>query len=115
MGTSETAAECVAVRHVEGVPVYRWGQAPGGLRTRGQLGEERLKPGEGQVPRGYLSTRKFGDVALYDRGEAVRMAPLASAVKRGMEARRTCPECGKVRGEIVRGGPVRGVPGEGGG
>lgn len=90
--------------HVEGVPVYGWGQAPPYLRTQTQLVGERLKLAEGQEPLAYLRTRKYGDVPLYDPGVAVRMKPLGSSAKARMTERRTCPECGKVRGEIVRGG-----------
>ncbi|WP_308346528.1 3'-5' exonuclease [Streptomyces sp. ISL-66] len=89
--------------HIDGVPVYGWGKAPGHLRTQTQLGEARLKVAEGQLPLAYLRLRKHGDVPLYDPASAEKMAPLASAVKARMEKRRTCPECGKVRQHIVRG------------
>jgi hypothetical protein len=89
--------------HIDGVPVFGWGQAPPYLRTKTQLGEDRLKLAEGQAPLAYIRTRKYGDVALYDPAGAEKMPPLASSVKARMAERRTCPECGKVRKHIVRG------------
>ncbi|MFE7665129.1 3'-5' exonuclease, partial [Streptomyces celluloflavus] len=41
---------------------------------------------------------------LYDPAAALKMAPLRDAVKRRVAERRTCPLCGVVRKEIVRGG-----------
>jgi Exonuclease len=101
-GDAEPGGE--PLEFIGGVPLYRWGQAPEHLRTQTQLGGERLKVGAGQVPAGYLRTRKYGDVALYDRRFAMRMRPLPAAAKASMAARRTCPQCHRVRTEIVRGG-----------
>ncbi|MFF8414923.1 exonuclease domain-containing protein [Streptomyces omiyaensis] len=89
----------------DGLPVYRWGQAPAYLRTQTQLGEERLKLADGQAVVAYIRTRKYGDFPLYDPAAAVKMRPLASAVKRRMEAARTCSECGKVRQHALHGRP----------
>ena len=91
--------------HLDGVPVYGWRQAPQYLRTQTQLGEDRLKLAEGQSVLAYIRTRKYGDIALYDPGAAVKMKPLASSTKAKMAALRTCPECDKVRDEILRGRP----------
>ncbi|MFF7176822.1 exonuclease domain-containing protein [Streptomyces pseudovenezuelae] len=90
--------------YIGGVPVYWWGQAPPYLRTQPQLNRKRLKLAEGQQPLAYVHTREWGDVGLYDPAEAVKMKPLASSVKARVEARRTCPRCGKVREFIVRNG-----------
>lgn len=63
--------------HIDGVPVYSWGQAPPYLRTQTQLGEERLKLTEGQPVLAYIGTRKYGDIPLYDpmrRGEDAAVA-----------------------------------------
>ncbi|MFD8386547.1 exonuclease domain-containing protein [Streptomyces sp. NPDC059679] len=89
--------------HIDGVPVYRWGQAPPYLRTETQLADDRLKLAAGQAPLAYIRLQKYGDVALYDPAGAAKMKPLASSVKARMAKRRTCPECGKVRDEILRG------------
>lgn len=89
--------------HIDGVPVYGWGQAPPYLRTQTQLGEVRLNLADGQAPLAYIRTRKYGDVALYDPGTAEKMRPLPSSTQRKMAARRTCPTCHKVRDHIVRG------------
>jgi hypothetical protein len=91
--------------HRDGVPVYASGQAPAYLRTKSGLRRERRKPAVDQQPGAYIYTRWYGDlVALYDPAEAVKMRPLGSAVKKSMEARRTCPECGEIRQHIVRDG-----------
>ncbi|WP_210551853.1 hypothetical protein [Streptomyces scabiei] len=89
--------------HIDGVPVYGWGQAPPYLRTQTQLGEVRLKLTEGQPVLAYIETRKYGDIPLYDPAGAEKMKPLASSVKARMAKRRTCPTCGKVRDRIVHG------------
>ncbi|KAB7833563.1 3'-5' exonuclease [Streptomyces mobaraensis] len=89
--------------HIDGVPVYGWGQAPPYLRTQTQLGEARLKLADGQVPLAYIRTRKYGDVALYDPSGADKMKPLSSSTKARMAKRRTCPTCQQVRDEIVPG------------
>ncbi|WP_406730000.1 3'-5' exonuclease (plasmid) [Streptomyces sp. GD-15H] len=87
----------------DGVAVYIWGQAPAGLQTQTQLAAARLRLSEGQLPLAYLRHRKHGDFALYDPAAAVKMRALPSSTKKKMEARRTCPTCGKVRKHIVRG------------
>ncbi|WP_329345461.1 3'-5' exonuclease (plasmid) [Streptomyces sp. NBC_01352] len=89
--------------HIDGVPVYSWGQAPPYLRTQTQLGEERLKLTEGQPVLAYIGTRKYGDIPLYDPAGAEKMRPLPSSTKARMAKRRTCPTCGKVRDRIVHG------------
>ncbi|MEE1838092.1 hypothetical protein [Streptomyces sp. SP17KL33] len=89
--------------HIDGVPVYGWGQAPPYLRTQTQLGEDRLKLAEGQPVLAYIETRKYGDIPLYDPAGAEKMKPLASSVKARMAKRRTCSTCGKVRDRIVHG------------
>ncbi|MFE5730211.1 exonuclease domain-containing protein [Streptomyces sp. NPDC056528] len=88
--------------HIGGLPVFGWGKAPLYLRTQTQLGQERLKLAEGQQPLAYVHTRDYGDVPLYDPAGAVKMKPLGSKTKAAMRARRTCPECGKVRQYVVR-------------
>jgi hypothetical protein len=96
------------LEHRDGVPVYASGQAPEYLRTKTGLRQERRKPAVDQQPGAYIYTRWYGDlVALYDPAAAVKMRPLGSAVKKAMESRRTCPECGKVRQHIVRYGQCR--------
>jgi hypothetical protein len=91
--------------HRDGVPVYGWGQAPAYLRTKTQLGEQRLNLAEGQAPLAYLWTRKLGEVPLYDPAAAVKMRPLPASTKATMERRRTCTECGQVRPVILHGRP----------
>lgn len=99
----ERVAKGQARDHIDGVPVYGWGQAPPYLRTQTQLGELRLKLAQGQTPLAYIRTRKYGDVALYDPAGAEKMRPLPSSTQRRMAARRTCPTCQKVRDHIVHG------------
>ncbi|MFF4647480.1 exonuclease domain-containing protein [Streptomyces sp. NPDC001389] len=89
--------------HIDGVPVYGWGQAPPAFRTQTQLGEMRLKLAEGQPVLAYIRTRKYGDIPLYDPAAAEKMRPLPSSIKARMAKRRTCPECGTVRSSIVHG------------
>ncbi|MFF1700060.1 exonuclease domain-containing protein [Streptomyces sp. NPDC058257] len=91
--------------HTAGVPVYSWGQAPPYLRTKTQLVADRLNVTEEQeaAPLAYVRTRDYGDVPLHDPAAAEKMRPLPSATKAKMLARRTCPECGKVRQAILRG------------
>ncbi|WP_018569642.1 3'-5' exonuclease [Streptomyces sp. PsTaAH-124] len=91
--------------HKAGVPVYSWGQAPPYLRTRTQLAADRLNvtAEQDKAPLAYVSTRDYGDVPLHDPAAAVKMRPLPSSTKARMTARRTCPECGKVRKVILRG------------
>ncbi|MFF4607800.1 exonuclease domain-containing protein [Streptomyces sp. NPDC001339] len=82
--------------------VYGWGQAPAHLRTQTQLAAERLKLAPGQKPVAYLYIQRHGQFDLYDPADAVKMKPLGSSTKAQMTARRTCPECGKVRKYPVR-------------
>ncbi|MFJ8957315.1 exonuclease domain-containing protein [Streptomyces sp. NPDC102381] len=82
--------------------VYGWGQAPAHLRTQTQLAADRLKLAPGQQPVAYLYIQRHGQFDLYDPADAVKMKPLGSATKAAMTARRTCPECGKVRKYPVR-------------
>lgn len=91
--------------HTAGVPVYGWGQAPPYLRTKTQLAAARLNVTEDQeqTPLAYIRTRDYGDVPLYDPAATEKMRPLPSSTKRRMEARRTCPDCGKVRNVILNG------------
>ncbi|MEU6902966.1 3'-5' exonuclease [Streptomyces virginiae] len=90
----------------DGLPVYRWGQAPAYLQTQTQLGQARLKLADGQPVLAYLYLRKHDlEVPLYDPAAAVKMRPLSSTVKKRMEAARTCPECGKVREHRLNGRP----------
>ncbi|MEU0743976.1 3'-5' exonuclease [Streptomyces sp. NPDC006134] len=93
--------------HIAGVPVYGWGQAPPYLRTKTQLAAARLNVTEAQekAPLAYIRTREYGDVPLHDPAAAEKMRPLPSSTKAKMAARRTCPECNKVRKEILRGRP----------
>ncbi len=98
----ERVARAEPCGHIGEVPVFGWGQAPPYVRTQTQLGQERLKLAEGQKPLAYLRTRDYGDVPLYDPAGAVKMKPLGSKTKAAMRARRTCPECGKVREYVVR-------------
>ncbi|MEU7230025.1 3'-5' exonuclease [Streptomyces chrestomyceticus] len=120
MSTSTAAAAIPAVRtepapdrvargkplaHLDGVPVYGWRGAPSYLRTKTQLASDRLHVTEAQeaAPLAYVRTRDYGDVPLHDPAAAVKMRPLPSSTKAKMAARRTCPECGKVRKVILRG------------
>lgn len=91
--------------HIAGVPVYGWGQAPPYLRTKTQLATDRLNVTEAQeaAPLAYIRTRDYGDVPLYDPAGAEKMRPLPSSTKAKMAARRTCPDCGKVRDVILNG------------
>ncbi len=90
-----------------GVPVYGWGGAPAYLRTKTQLGQQRLKLADGQAPLAYLWTRKLGEVPLYDPAAAVKMRALPASAKAKMERRRTCTECGQVRAVILHGRPCQ--------
>ncbi|MGW7222446.1 exonuclease domain-containing protein [Streptomyces sp. NPDC054826] len=89
----------------DGLPVYRWGQAPAYLRTQTQLSQARLKLAKDQPKLAYIRTHKYGDFPLYDPAAAVKMRPLPSAVKKRMEAARTCQDCGKVREHVLNGRP----------
>ncbi|MFM9449129.1 exonuclease domain-containing protein [Streptomyces acidiscabies] len=91
--------------HIAGVPVYGWGQAPPYLRTKTQLAANRLNVTAAQeaAPLAYIRTRDYGDVPLYDPAGAEKMRPLPSSIKAKMAARRTCPECGKVRKAVLNG------------
>lgn len=89
--------------YLGGLPVYGWGRAPAHLRTQTQLASERLKLAAEQKPVAYLYIQRHGTFELYDPADAEKMRPLPSSTKARMAARRTCPECGKVRKAILNG------------
>lgn len=87
------------------LPVYRSGEVPESLATMTQLKALRLKPAEGQEVKGLLRMYRrgygWGVFDLYDPAGAVPMRPLSAKQEAAKAARRTCPECGEVRGYIV--------------
>jgi DNA polymerase III epsilon subunit-like protein len=90
------------------LPVYERKEVPEHLqhlRTMTQLKEQRLKPAEGQAPvallRVYRRGHGWGEFPLYDPAGAAKMRPLSGKQQQAMTARRTCPECGEVRGYVV--------------
>jgi len=95
------------IDHLDGVPVYGWGQAPATLHTRPQLNSKRRRPKPDQAPAGYLRMRDPGDprgrrmidAELYPMRGTLRMRPLTDEEL----ARRTCPTCHKTGTAIVRG------------
>ncbi|WP_236669913.1 3'-5' exonuclease [Streptomyces antimycoticus] len=89
--------------HLGSLPVYGWGRAPAHLRTQTQMASERLKLAAEQKPVAYLYIQRHGTFELYDPADAEKMRPLPSSTKAKMAARRTCPECGKVRQAILNG------------
>lgn len=117
MSEFETPADCGRAPRGEplrlegGVPVYDSGRAPAYLRTVTQLRGARLNLSPGQPVLAYVVThfhtgRRRGqeERALYDPGAAVRMRPLSGRIKLRQERARTCPVCGVVGTEPVRGG-----------
>lgn len=90
------------------LPVYERRDVPEQhrhLRTMTELKKDRLKPADGQEPvallRVYRRGHGWGEFPLYDPAGAAKMRPLSSKQQRAMEARRTCPGCGEVRGYVV--------------
>lgn len=80
------------------LPVYRWGGAPPGLKTKTQLAALGLRvagPARGRI------VWRRGEALLYAEGDAVaKHAPTPGqllALAKGRAAANTCPECGKVR------------------
>lgn len=88
-------------------PVYKSGEVPEPLLTMTQLKARRLKPAEGQEVKGLLRMYRrgsgWGVFDLYDPAGAVAMRPLSAKQEAAKTARRTCPECGEVRGYVVYG------------
>jgi hypothetical protein len=89
----------------EALPVYKSGDVPDHLRTTTQLKAQRLKPADGQQPVAFLRMYRrghgWGEFPLYEPGEAAPMRPLSAKQQEAMTARRTCPQCGEVRGYVV--------------
>ncbi|MBB0243873.1 hypothetical protein FNQ90_07070 [Streptomyces alkaliphilus] len=90
------------VRH--GIPTYPWRAAPDGLATRRQLRAAGLRPGGQEPVAQVMRLRRRGRAPLVgylyavERAKPVRpMTPgRAEALAKAMEARRTCPACGRV-------------------
>lgn len=90
----------------DGLPVWRWGDAPAGLVTARQLREQRLRRRRGQDPYGLLIWRKRGcgeQVAeLYRIDQAVPARRQTPAVLASIEAmcraHRICRSCGRDTG-----------------
>lgn len=97
--TTETGADAGEL------PVYKAREVPEPLRTATQLKEQRLKPAEGQQPKGWLRMYRrghgWGTFPLYDPADAAPMRPLSVKQQAAMDSRRTCPECGVLCGYIV--------------
>jgi DNA polymerase III epsilon subunit-like protein len=90
------------------LPVYERRDVPEQhrhLRTMTELKADRLKPADGQEPvallRVYRRGHGWGEFPLYDPADAARMRPLSAKQQAAKTARRTCPECGEVRGYVV--------------
>lgn len=86
-----------------GLPVYGWEGAPEGLKTKTQLAEKRLKPGQ---VRGLIPYDKSADgyVRLYLESEAVPMKARTDAQKAATAKAKatrdknlTCAKCGSIQ------------------
>ncbi|WP_037733242.1 RRQRL motif-containing zinc-binding protein [Streptomyces megasporus] len=81
----------------QGLPEFRWRQAPKGLATRRQLRAMGLRPG-GQEPVAAIVCRRGKRRAwLYQIDRAKPKLPMTlakeQALDRAMEARQRCPRC----------------------
>lgn len=86
------------------VPVYGYGQAPEHLRTLTQLRGARLRRAPGQPVEGYLYLRRRQRyVDLFDLAAALPMPAQSLGQAWAWRIRRTCPVCGTVGEEVVRG------------
>lgn len=90
-----------------GIPTYWWQGAPDGLATRRQLRAAGLRPG-GQDPVAQVMWHGIGGdrVAYLYSIAAAKPKRTASpaqliAIGKAIAARRTCPECGHVRGYCI--------------
>jgi exonuclease len=86
------------------IPVYRHGQAPAHLRTVTRLAAIRLQPAPGQRPVCYVIPYYHPGErrALYEPADA---APILRSLgdQWAWQARRTCPQCGEVREQVLNG------------
>ncbi|HEX6359552.1 RRQRL motif-containing zinc-binding protein [Actinophytocola sp.] len=87
---------CMGFR--DGLPYWRWGWAPQGLRTRTQLRAARRRLGRGQEPFGLIVWKRGRRTALLYREDLTQpsrtQTPALLASVAAMErARRTCIEC----------------------
>ena len=83
-----------------GLPEFRFGQAPAGLSTRRQLRERGLSRG-GQEPFARLTwkrDRRFAWLYVDDKAKAKRTPSdkQLAAVNKALAARKVCAECGPV-------------------
>lgn len=90
---------CRGVR--DGLPVWRWGEAPAGLVTRSQLRAQRLRLGRGQDPYGLLEWaggRRTAELFRIDLAVPARVysSAVAASVAAMCAAHRTCRRCGAV-------------------
>lgn len=92
------------LRYDGGLPVYRYGRAPGELATARQLREQRLSPA-GLKPAGWLYYNRMHHLtcALYDRATARPIRPLTDRQRQALAAGRAiantvqCRRCTQVR------------------
>ena len=87
------------------LPQYPYGTAPDHLRTKTQLDQTRLTPGQQVATLTWGKGSRARSVALYDIAEATPKPPLSdkqiSALATARAARRTCKRCGQDPGFIL--------------
>lgn len=91
-----------------GIPTYSWRQAPDDLATFRQLRTQGLRPGGQHVQAQILWRTRGGEVRkayLYKIVDAkpkrVPTSAVLAALEKALTARKTCPECGRVREYVL--------------
>ncbi|WP_354641084.1 RRQRL motif-containing zinc-binding protein [Kitasatospora camelliae] len=91
-----------------GIPTYPWRMAPDGYATRAQLRARGLRPGGQPVAAQILWRSRFGGIRaayLYRLALAKPVRPMTPgrcrALAAAMQARRTCPACGRDAGYVL--------------